>query len=155
MVHRTYAGLGAPEAAARDFESLRPYVQALWGLQDVVGYFTDDGGALDIALNGLQTAAFHFTRRPHFYGPREALPAAADLRQRAVVAMVFEALRPYAQALRHLQSRCRPFGQDWRALDIALKGLETAAFHFTRVPHFYGDRGDSAGAVRPLGEVEP
>ena len=36
MVPRTYNGLGAPEAAARDFEALRPYVRALWGLRVVV-----------------------------------------------------------------------------------------------------------------------
>lgn len=152
MVHRTYAGLGAPDAAARDFEALRPYVLALWGLQARVGYFTGDGSALDIALDGLQTAAFHFTRRPHFYGPKAPLEDAANLRDRAVVGGVFDALRPYAQALRQLQARCRPFGRDWLALDVAVKGLETTALHFTGVPHFYGSRGDSAGAVRPVGE---
>lgn len=155
MVHRTYAGLGAPDAAARDFDALRPYVRAIWGLQAVVGYFTRDGSALDIALDSLQTAAFHFTRRPHFYGPKAPLEDAADLRDRAVVAGAFEALRPYASALRHLQSRCRPFGRDWQALNVAVQGLETTAFHFTGVPHFYGSRGDSAGPVRPPGEVAP
>ena len=155
MTHRTYVGLGAPEAAAREFEALRPYVRALWGLQAAVGPFTGDGGALDIAVDGLQTAAFHFTRRPRFYEPRDPLPDARDLRDRAAVAGAFEALRPYAQALRRLQARCRPFGRDWLALDVAVKGLETTAFHFTGVEHFYGSRGDSAGAVRPPDAVRP
>ncbi|PZQ63469.1 MAG: hypothetical protein DI570_08900 [Phenylobacterium zucineum] len=155
MVHRTYAGLGPPEAAARDFEALRAYVEAVWGLQAVVGQFTRDGSALDITLDSLQTAAFHFTRRPHFYGPKTPLANAADLRERAVVAGAFEALRPYAQALRHLQSRCRPYGRDWLALNVALQGLETTAFHFTGVAHFFGSRGDSAGPVRAPDGVSP
>ncbi|OHB26263.1 MAG: hypothetical protein A2790_20060 [Phenylobacterium sp. RIFCSPHIGHO2_01_FULL_69_31] len=155
MVQRTYQGLGSPEAAARDFEALRPYVRALWGLQAAVGAFTRDGSALDIAVDSLQTAAFHFTRRPRFYEPRDPLPDARDLRDRAVVAGAFEALRPYAAALRHLQSRCRPFGRDWLALDVAVKGLETTAFHFTGVAHFYGSRGDSAGPVRPPDGATP
>ncbi|WP_068875985.1 MULTISPECIES: hypothetical protein [unclassified Phenylobacterium] len=155
MVHRTFAGLGAPDAAARDFEALRPYVQAIWGLQAAVGYFSRDGSALDITLSSLQTAAFHFTRRRDFYGPREPLGDAADLREREAVTSVFEALRPYARALRQLQSRCRPFGRDWQALNVAVQGLETTAFHFTGVAHFYGSRGDSAGPVRPPDGVAP
>src|SRR5690349_14114277 len=63
MVQRTYRGLGPPEAAARDFEGLRPYVRAIWGLQARVGFFSRDGSALDVALTSLQTAAFHFTRQ--------------------------------------------------------------------------------------------
>lgn len=149
MVHRTYAGLGSPQAAAREFEALRPYVRALWGLQATVGYFTRDGSALDIALSSLQTAAYHFTRRRDFFGARDPLPDAADLSAREAVANVFEGLRPYALTLRHLQARCRPFGRDWQALNVALQGLETTAFHFTGTPQFYGARGDSAGAVRP------
>jgi hypothetical protein len=155
MVHRTYHGLGAPEAAARDFEALRPYVRALWGLQAAVGYFTRDGSAIDIALDSLQTAVFHFTRRRHFYGPRDPLADAADLRERAAVPGAFEALRPYAQKLRLLQGRCRPFGRDWQAINIALQGLETMAFHFTQVEQFYGARGDSAGATRLPDEATP
>lgn len=155
MVHRTYSGLGAPDAAARDFEALRPYVCALWGLQATVGYFTRDGSALDVAIDSLHTAAFHFTRRPHFYGPRTPLADAADLRERSAVAGAFEALRPYALALRRLQSRCRPFGRDWQALNVALEGLETTTFHFTGIASFYGSRGDSAGPVRPPDSVAP
>lgn len=155
MVHRTYAGLGGPEAASRDFEALRPYVRALWGLQAAVGYFTRDGSALDIALDSLQTTAFHFTRRPHFYGPKDPLADALDLRERPAVAGAFEALRPYAAKLRGLQARCRPFGRDWQALNVALQGLETAAFHFTGVAEFYGARADSAGPTRSTQEAAP
>lgn len=155
MVHRTYIGLGSADAAAREFEALRPYVRALWGLQAVVGYFTRDGSAIDIALDSLQTAVFHFTRRRHFYGPRDPLPDAADLRERAAVAGAFEALRPYAAKLRLLQGRCRPFGRDWQALNVALQGLETMALHFTQMEQFYGARGDSAGPIRRPDEAAP
>lgn len=148
MVHRTYAGLGAPDAAARDFEALRPYVRALWGLQAAVGDFTRDGSALDIVLDSLQTAAFHFTRRPYFYGPRDPLPDAVDLRERVAVTRAFNAFRPYALSLRTMQGRCRPFGRDWQALNVALQGLETAALHFTGLSDFYGARADSAGPTR-------
>ena len=54
----------------------------------------------------------------------------------------FEELRPYVGQLRAMQRTCKPFGRDYLAIAIALDGLETAAFHFTRRPHFYGDRGD-------------
>jgi hypothetical protein len=54
----------------------------------------------------------------------------------------FEALQPYAAALRTMQRRCKPFDRDYLALAIAIDALETAAFHFTRRPHFYGDGGD-------------
>ena len=54
----------------------------------------------------------------------------------------FEALRPYDQQLRAMQRNCKPFGRDYFAIAIALDGLQTAAFHFTRRPHFYGDRGE-------------
>jgi hypothetical protein len=47
-----------------------------------------------------------------------------------------------------MQGRCRPFGRDYLALDIAKQTLESAAFHFTRVASFYGAWGDGAGATR-------
>jgi len=155
MVHRTYAGLGPPEAAARDFEALRPYVRALWGLQTTVGFFSRDGSALDVTLSSLQTAAYHFTRQRDFYGSRDPLGDTVDLRDRDSVASVFEGLRTYAVALRRLQSRCRPFGRDWQAINVALEGLETTAFHFTGVAQFYGSRGDSAGPVRAQSDSAP
>lgn len=49
----------------------------------------------------------------------------------------FEALAPYVDQLRKLQQKCRPFGRDYLAIAIALDALETAAYHFTRRPHFY------------------
>jgi hypothetical protein len=52
----------------------------------------------------------------------------------------FEALRPYVDQLRKLQQQCRPFGRDYLAIAIALDGLESAAYHFTRRPHFYAGR---------------
>ena len=145
MVQRTYHGLGTPEAAARELAGLRAHVRWLWGLQAKVGFFSTDGSALDIAVDAVHTTAFHFTRRPHFYGLRDPDPGAPDLADRALASTAFDALRPYAQHLRGLQGRCRPFGRDWQALNIALQGLETTAFHFTRLPSFYGSRGDSAG----------
>lgn len=54
----------------------------------------------------------------------------------------FEALRPYAVQLRTMQRRCRPFGCDYHAIAVALEALETAAYHFTRRPRFFGDSGD-------------
>jgi hypothetical protein len=54
----------------------------------------------------------------------------------------FENLRPYAAQLRALQRGCKPFGRDYYAIAIAIEALETAAYHFTRRPHFYGDGGD-------------
>lgn len=64
--------------------------------------------------------------------------------ERAAV-QAFTSLSPYAAELRRLQSRCKPFGRDYMALAIALDGLESAAFHFTRWPHFYGAMGDASG----------
>jgi hypothetical protein len=153
MVHRTYQGLGAREAAVREFEALRAHVRWLWGLQAAVGLFSADGSALDVAIDAAQTSAYHFTRRPHFYGLRDPDPGAPNLRDRGLAPMAFEALRPYAQQLRRLQGRCRPFGRDWQAINVAFEGLETAAFHFTAVDRFYGSRGDSAGPVRIGGGV--
>lgn len=155
MVHRTYAGLGPPEAAARAFEALRPHMRWLWGLQAAVGYFSADGSALDVAVDALHTTAFHFTRQPQVFGLRDPDLAAPDLTDRDLAPLAFEALRPYARQLRNLQARCRPFGRDWQALNIALQGLETAAFHFTGNADFYGSRGDSAGPVRQAGGSSP
>jgi hypothetical protein len=53
----------------------------------------------------------------------------------------FEKLRPLVAELRRMQTRCRPFGADYHAIAVALNGLETAAFHFTRRPHYYSDGG--------------
>lgn len=53
----------------------------------------------------------------------------------------FEKLKPLVAELRALQRRCKPFGRDYHALAVAIDGLETAAFHFTRQPRFFGDGG--------------
>jgi hypothetical protein len=53
----------------------------------------------------------------------------------------FEDLRPLVDRLRALQRGCRPFGRDYHAIAIALDGLDSAAYHFTRRPHFYSAGG--------------
>ena len=52
----------------------------------------------------------------------------------------FEALKPYVNELRKMQQKCKPFGRDYMAIAIALDGLESAAYHFTRRPHFYAGK---------------
>lgn len=49
----------------------------------------------------------------------------------------FEKLKPYVHQLRLLQQKCKPFGRDYHAIEIALDGLNSTAYHFTRRPHFY------------------
>lgn len=154
MVHRTYYGLGPPEAAVREFDGLKPYVVQLLDLRSECPQLGPDHMAFGIALDGLQTAAYHFTRRRDFYHQLEAAEPRAPvgnhrLGDRAEVIAVFQALTPYADQLRKLQGRCRPFGRDYLALDIAKQSLESTAFHFTREANFYGARGDSAGPTRP------
>ena len=154
MVHRTYQGLGSGDDAVREFDGLAPYVTEMLALQQECTRLDAGYMAMGIALDALQTAAYHFTRRRYFYHPLESAarerPAGnnrlSDLQQ-AIAA--FEALTPYADHLRRLQGRCRPFGGDYMALDIARQGLESAAFHFTRQASFYGAKCDSAGRVRP------
>ncbi len=60
----------------------------------------------------------------------------------------FDTLKPFWAELRRLQGQCKPFGRDYLALGIALDALETAAFHFTRRPHFYGSQSDSVGPLQ-------
>ena len=151
MAHRTYYGLGPKDAAVREFEMLRTYAAQLLGLQAECERLGPDYLAIAIALDGLQTAAFHFTRRPDFYRDLEPPPAQAGngrLADRGEAVAAFEGLRGYNASLRALQFRCRPFGRDYMALDIARQGLETAAFHFTRHERFYGLSGDGAGSTR-------
>ena len=49
----------------------------------------------------------------------------------------FARLRPYREELLRLRNACRPFGSDFLIMDAAIKGLETASYHFTREPDFY------------------
>lgn len=66
MVHRTRYGLG--ENPVHKFEALRPYVTELRKMQESCKPFGRDYMAIAIAIDALETTAFHFTRRPHFYG---------------------------------------------------------------------------------------
>lgn len=142
MVHRTYLGLGPPDHAVREFGALTPWVRDLLNLQAECERLGPDWQALAIPLDGLQTAAYHFTRRPDFYFAVEADIAPARrgngrLQDRTEALAAFVALRPYMDLLRKLQQRCRPYGRDYCALDIPRQGLQTAAFHFTRDHQVY------------------
>jgi hypothetical protein len=53
----------------------------------------------------------------------------------------FEKLEPLVAELRRLQQQCKPFGRDYHALALAIEGLDTAVYHFTRQPRFFGDGG--------------
>lgn len=155
MAHRTYYGLGPADAAVREFDTLRPYVGQMLDLQRECVSMGPDYMAMAIALDGLQTAAYHFTRRPDFYHAlQEAAPPPGGggerrLADKAQAISAFQGLKPYADRLRQLQGQCRPFGHDYLALDIAKQSLETAAFHFTREHAFYGSKSDSAGPLGP------
>lgn len=153
MVHRTYLGLGPPDRAVPTFEALEPYVVELLGLQRECAPLSPDHMAIGIALEGLQTTAYHFTRRRHFYHAVTegySVPPAGNgrLRDRREAIAAFKALTPYAAQLRQMLLRCRPYGRDYLALMIAKESLETAAFHFTQVASFYGGYGDGAGPTR-------
>jgi hypothetical protein len=153
MVARTYYGLGPPDAAIAKFNSLSPYVVELLGLQAECPPRSVDYMALGIALDGLETTAFHFTRHPHFYHHlEEQRPAFREgngrLQDRQGAIAAFEALEPYDHALRLMQGGCRPFGRDYLAIAIAQETLVTAAYHFTREANFFGAKSDSSG---PLG----
>lgn len=52
----------------------------------------------------------------------------------------FSKLREAYRHLRELQGKCRPMGDDYLALDAALRALMEAAAHFTKDPYFYGGR---------------
>lgn len=154
VVHRTYQGLGPPGAAVHEFDALGTYATQLFMLQLECDPMGADDMALRVAIDGLGTAAYHFTRRRRYY---DAFAPASNAHRKgngrlsdpAEARAAFEALSPYAQRLLALRIRCRPFGYDWCALDIARLGLETAAFHFTRIANFYGAKADSSGAIGP------
>jgi hypothetical protein len=142
MVRVSYPGLGTPLAAVSTFEGFNSYVTALRMMQqdcrpDGPGFL-----ALDIPVHGLETAAFHFTRRPHYY---DALRLPVDryrtdhtgLGLNAATA-AFRELEPYMKRVRDLQFKCRPFGRGYQALGIISETLTTAAYHFTGDAHFFG-----------------
>lgn len=64
MAKQNYAGIGDPVAA---FDKLAPYVHQLRLMQQKCRPFGRDYLAIAIALDALETTAYHFTRRPHFY----------------------------------------------------------------------------------------
>ena len=118
MVRQAYAGLGCLDAAVREFDALKPYAAELLDLRRSCRFGSADHNALGVAYDGLQTAAFHFTRRPQFYleleieiGP--ASEGNGRLSDRAEAAAAFDTLAPYAQRLRSLRTRCRPLGRDY------------------------------------------
>ena len=151
MVRVTYTGIGRGETAVEVFAELEPYVTALCVMQQGCRPDGPDFLALDVAVLALETTAFHFTRRPHFY---DQLRLPIDRRRNdhpglghnAAVA-AFADLDPYAARLRALMRQCQPFGRDYQALMIAWEALNTAAYHFTRDPSFYGAKADSAGLI--------
>ncbi|MGH6908571.1 MAG: hypothetical protein ACREE0_22960 [Phenylobacterium sp.] len=155
MVRMTYVGLGAVDAAVREFELLTPHVRDLLALQRECKPLSADHAALGIALDAVETAAFHFTRRRYFYhavredeGGRGGGNGRLGDRMEALKA--FKALAAYHGALGAMQRRCRPFGRDYLAIEIAKQGLDTAAYHFTREESLYGAKGDGGGATRPV-----
>ena len=154
MVHRTRYGLGPPESARKHFEALQPHALKLGELRQLCPPDGPDYLALDVALNGLEDAAFHFTRRRYFF--ELALPAYdrrrpdyAGLGDPLARQAHFATLTPYRAQLRALQGQCKPFGHEYQALSIPIRCLDTAAFHFTRDESFYG-----AEMCRPAKRVE-
>jgi hypothetical protein len=154
MVHRTYGGLGSRDVAVKAFEALTPWARRLYEMQWECEPMKADYMAMGVALDGLQAAAYHFTRRRYFYlhveEERRAHAASnGRLKDQAEAVAAFLELRPYYDQLCALRLRCRPFGGDYLALGIAIDGLDTAALHFTRESAFYGARSDSSGPLRP------
>jgi hypothetical protein len=73
MTRIRYPGFGDPLKA---FESLAPLVDQLRAMQMKCRPFGPDYLALAITLEAMQTTAFHFTRRPHFYSAEDRGQAA-------------------------------------------------------------------------------
>ena len=109
MTQVRYIGLGGPHQAAKAFDALKAYVSEILELQAECEPLGADDQALAIALDGLQTAAFHFTRRRFYYFELERPAYRAGnqrLRERAERIRAFETLTPYYDAIRTLQSKC-------------------------------------------------
>ncbi|MFL5297807.1 MAG: hypothetical protein ACJ798_15640 [Phenylobacterium sp.] len=64
MVKVTYTGVSDPIG---EFEALTPLVDRLRKLQLKCRPMGRDYCAITIALEAIDTTAYHFTRRPHFY----------------------------------------------------------------------------------------
>jgi hypothetical protein len=153
MVRVTYVGLGSRDAAVSAFDALLPHVLGIRALQAKCWPWSADDKALQIAIEGLEDAAYHFTRRPFYFEATRVERQHGQnfyegLGERAAAIAAFETLSPYARALGALQQRCRPFGRDYLALDIPRLCLDSAAYHFTKEAHFYGAKADSAGPIR-------
>lgn len=152
MVHRTYTGIGRGDAAVGTFDALTPHARKLYWLQAECSFGTAEYAALAVAIRSLETTAYHFTQRRNFYHrfaseARAAVqPGNNRLSDPAEALKEFEALRPYNDALIRLRGRCRPFGPDYMALDIATQGLLTAVCHFTGDPELYA--GEWCGPFR-------
>lgn len=147
MVRQTYCNLDAPEAAVKAFDALTPHVAELVALERGCGEGSPDEAALAVAIAAIETAAYHFTRRRHYFDHlKMAAPEnpGRPLTGREEAAAAFKALTPLMNQLRAMQARCRPFGRDYMAVEVAKRGLETAAYHFTRNERFYAI-GDAAG----------
>lgn len=154
MVARTYYGVGPLEVAVAKFNGLAPYASEMLSLEAECAPGSPDSMAMAIAFDGLETTAFHFTRRRNFYRPLESeRPACREgngrLKDPDAAALVFDAFVPYANTLRLMQGGCRPFGRDYLAIAIAQESLDTAAFHFTRQARFFGAKSDSSGPLGP------
>jgi hypothetical protein len=52
----------------------------------------------------------------------------------------FAALRPYRDELVRMKGQCRKASPDYLVLQALEAVLDTAAYHFTRVPDFYASR---------------
>jgi hypothetical protein len=153
MVRMRYVGLGEPASALREFDALLPYVLKLRAMQACCSPRGPDDMALEIAVDGLETAAFHFTRRPRYYDQTAVVRIHGQVAYPGLggpqgATKAFDALRPYSKELQRLQSKCSPFGRDYLALEIPKHALATSAYHFTGNEFFYAAKGDSAGPVR-------
>ena len=63
MVQRGYTGLGSQREAVRLFDELSTHVAAILAMQAGFPWGSAEHMAFGIALDGLETAAHHFTRR--------------------------------------------------------------------------------------------
>lgn len=149
MVKLNYVGLGDAKAAVGTFDAMLPHVLLIRAMQDRCFPMGPDDSALEIAVDGLEFAAFHFTRRPLYFDAtrlrrnlgRNYYPGLGD--QEEALAE-FTTLKPYWKALRDLQGFCRPLGRDWLALNIARQGLESATYYFTKRTDLYGAKPHSS-----------
>lgn len=136
----------------REFDALTPHVLILRELQALCAPMGPDDMALAIVVDGLETAAFHFTRRPHYYEAARVQRVHGQnffegLGDLGSCIAAFDRLEPLMRELDRMKFSCRPFGRDYLALNIPQQCLGTAAYHFTRLEGFYGAQNDSTGAA--------